>query len=894
MNRQIVLIDGSNFIFRAFFAVRSLSTSTGIPTNAVMGFAKMIQKLLRDLKPTHVAVVLDTKEPTFRHKIFPDYKANRSEPPEDLVPQFELIRKLIDAFNWRRIEMPGFEADDVIGTLADLAARDDFEVTIVSSDKDLLQLLGPRVKALDTMKDKWIGPEDLIERFGGGPERVVDVLALAGDSSDNIPGVPGVGEKTALKLLGEYGTLENVLTNAAKIKGKLGEKVAANKDLALLSKRLVTIKRDLDLPMVLDDFAIAEPDWEQLTELLTHLEMARFLADIKADPAARVPESKISRDGYGIILTAEELDSLVADLEKAELISLDLETTSISPMTARIVGLSFCCDDNKAFYCPVAHDYLGAPKQLALGDVLKKLKPILENENIPKIGQNIKYDWIVLRNAGADMRGVSFDTMIADYLLTPESGGHNLDAMAMRYLHHQNITFAEVAGKGKHAKTFDRVPLEMAKDYAAEDAHVTRAVYKILKPMIAERNLDTLLTTVEMPLVEVLVEMERRGVLIDRDLFAELSVEAGGKLEDIKKAIFHEAGVEFNLNSPAQVADVLFDKLKLPPGKKTKSGYSTDVTVLERLAEKHGVPKMLLEYRAFYKLKSTYIDALPLSLHPETGRLHTSYNQAVTATGRLSSSNPNLQNIPIRRAEGRRIREGFIAPSGCVLLSADYSQVELRVLAHLAKDEAMIKAFRGGEDIHSATAAQVFNMLPGMVSPEMRRQAKAINFGIVYGMSAFRLGRDLEIGTKKAQKFIDAYFARFAGVRKFIDETIKSARKDGFVTTLMGRRRAIPELQAKDRNLQGFGERAAVNTPIQGTAADIIKVAMIHLHERIEKEKLSMSMILQVHDELVFEVAEKDVDVMKAIVAEEMEGVVALDAPLKVDIGVGKNWAEAH
>ncbi len=894
MSKHFVLIDGSNFIFRAFFAIRSLSTSSGIPTNAVMGFAKMIQKLLRQEKPSHVAVVLDTKQPTFRHEIFPQYKANRDEPPEDLIPQFDLIRRLIDAFNWKRIEMPGFEADDIIGTLADRAAEDGFEVAIVSSDKDLLQLLGPHVRVLDTMKDKWTGHEDLVERFGGGPERVVDVLALAGDKSDNVPGVPGVGEKTAVKLLNEYGSLEVVLENAEKIKGKLGEKVAANKDQALLSKRLVSIKRDIDLNMSLDEFRVAEPNWDALTELLTALEMARLLADIKADPAARIPECDIRRDGYELILDEKKLDELVKELEAAGEISLDLETTSKSPMSARIVGLSFCCDDEKAYYIPVAHEYLGAPKQITLERALEKLKSVLENDKIRKIGQNIKYDWIVLRNHGADIKGVAFDTMIGDYLLNPESGGHNLDAMALRWLNHQNIAYSEVAGKGKQARNFAQVTVESAKDYAAEDAHVTRAIYKILKPMIVEKKLDDLMNNIEIPLVEVLVEMERTGVFIDRDHFAVLSREAGQKLGEIETKIYDEAGAEFNLNSPAQVSEILFDKLNLPKGKKTKTGYSTDVTVLEKLASKHPVPKMLLEYRAFHKLKSTYIDALPQVLHPETGRLHTSYNQAVTATGRLSSSDPNLQNIPIRSAEGRRIREGFTAPPGCVLLSADYSQVELRILAHLARDEAMIRAFQSDADIHSATASQVFGVLPGMVSPEMRRQAKAVNFGIIYGMSAFRLGRDLEIGVKKAQEFIDTYFARFSGVKKFIEATIQEAREKGYVTTLMGRRRAIPELQSSDRNLQGFGERSAVNTPIQGTAADIIKIAMIRLHERIEKEKLPMAMILQVHDELVFEIAEDAVEAMKPVIADAMEGVIALDAPLKIDVGVGPNWAEAH
>ncbi|MCZ7584637.1 MAG: DNA polymerase I [Deltaproteobacteria bacterium] len=894
MSKRLFLVDGSGFIFRAFYGVRPLSTSEGTPTNAVYGFAQMMQKLLRDHQPTHVAVVFDTKEPTFRHEMYAEYKANRTEPPTELVPQFGLVRRLVDAFRWKRLEMPGYEADDIIGTLAERAKAGGYEVVIISSDKDLCQLLDANVRMLDTMKDKWTGSDDLAERFGGGPESVIDVLSLAGDTSDNIPGIPGVGEKTAVKLLKEFGSLQAVLDRADEIKGKLGEKVRAHKEDALLARRLVEVRRDMDLDLSLDDLQLQSPDVDALAALLGELEMSRLLQDIEASLPGAVEITSLSRDKYRLVLAEKDLTAMRDKMAAAGAFALDLETMAIDPMRAKIVGLSFCCDAEEAFYVPVRHGYLGVPEQIPLERALQILNPILEDPRLKKIGQNIKYDWIVYENAGVTLRGVDFDTMIASYLLSPELGTHNMDVLALRHLQHKTIGYSDVTGTGKNQVTFDKVTLDKALDYAAEDAHVTWHLWKALAPRIDEQGFATLFHDVEMPLVEVLKDVEREGVLLDAPLFDVLSKEADEKLRALEHDIHKAAGVEFNLNSPKQVSEVLFEKLGLPAGRKTKTGYSTDVGVLEKLADKHAVPRLMLDYRVFHKLKSTYIDMLPRMVNPETGRLHTSFNQTVAATGRLSSADPNLQNIPIRTPEGRRIREGFIAPKGHVLLSADYSQVELRILAHLSDDKNMIEAFRQGEDIHRATAAQVFGVSQADVTPEMRRQSKAINFGIVYGMSAFRLGQDLEIGTKKAQAFIDAYFGRFSGVKKFIDETIRRAKEEGSVTTIMGRRRPIPEIHSNDRNTAAFGERIAVNTPIQGSAADIIKAAMVTLHRRIRDEGRSLKMLLQVHDELVFEVPETGLEEASALAREVMEHVLELKVPLTVESSSGRNWAEAH
>ncbi|MCB1154496.1 DNA polymerase I, partial [bacterium] len=838
-DKRLFLVDGSSFIFRAFFAVRHLSTADGLPTNAVFGFAQMMKKLVKDFAPTHIAVVFDTAEPTFRHKIYDQYKANRDEPPEDLKPQFDLIRQLVDAFAWKRLQDGGYEADDIIGTLSDRAVAEGYEVVIVSSDKDLCQLLGPHVRMLDTMKDKWTGPDDLGERFGGGPERVVDVLALAGDTSDNIPGIPGVGEKTAVKLLDQFGSLEGVFEHADEIKGKLGEKVRDNIESARLSRRLVEIKRDMNLDLTLDDLIASEPNWHELTELLTKLEMVKLLDDLDPGDAMAHVESAISRDHYELVLDAEKLDRVVGEMKKAGAFAVDLETTSLDATQAEMVGVCLCADDGRdtAYYIPVRHSYLGVPKQLTVDQVREKLGPILADPKIKKVGQNIKYDWTVFLTHDFVMHGVAFDTMLASYVVESEMS-HGMDALSLRYLNHKPIAYSEMTGTGRNQKSFAEVPVEDALLYAAEDAHVTRELWKILEAKVEDGGYHDLYYDIELPLVEVLTKMETTGVLLDVDLFKTLSKEAAKKLADLEKQIHAEAGKEFNLNSPKQLGEILFDKLGLPSGRKTKTGYSTNVAVLERLADQHPVPRLMLEYRAFHKLKSTYIDALPQMINPKTGRLHTNYNQTIAATGRLSSQDPNLQNIPIRTPEGRRIREAFIAPEGRLLLSADYSQVELRIMAHLAGDKALIEAFHQGDDIHRTTAAQVFGVQPEDVTPEMRRNSKAINFGIIYGMSAFRLGQDLEIGTKKAQEFIDTYFDRFSGVKKFIDATIKEAHEKGYVTTMMGRRRNIPELRAKDRATVGFGERIAVNTPMQGTAADIIKMAMIKLHHRIEDEKL--------------------------------------------------------
>ncbi|MBZ0273515.1 DNA polymerase I [bacterium] len=896
--RRLFLVDGSGFIFRAFYAIRRLSTSGGVPTNAVYGFAQMMQKLMRDERPTHVAVVFDTKEPTFRHAIDPAYKANRTEPPDDLIPQFEIIRKLVDAYGWRRLEMPGFEADDIIATLADEARGKGYEVVLVSSDKDLCQLLAEGVTMLDTMKDRVTTHRDLAERFGGGPEVVVDFLAMAGDTSDNVPGLPGVGEKTAAKLIAQFGSLDAVLARADEIPGKLGEKIRDNKDKALLSRQLVAIKRDLPIDLALDELRVAEPDKETLRAFFTEYELSSLLRaiDDAAPPApAKAAASAVSREKYHLVLAEPDLAAMIDRLAKAGRFAFDLETTSPEPMRARIVGLSFCCGDDDAYYVPVAHHYLGVPKQLSPDFVLDRLRALMADAKARKIGQNIKYDWIVLANAGVEVAGVETDTMIASYLLDADAATHGMDALARRYLEHDTIKYRDVTtiGRGKQ-KGFDEVDVETARDYAAEDAHVTWLLAGILDKRLDGEGMRKLFHELEMPLVEVLVSMERHGMLVDPKHFAKLSEAMTRDLALLEKRICGEAGCDFNLNSPRQVAEVLFERLKLPTGKKTKTGYSTDVQVLESLAPLHIVAKLMLDYRALHKLKSTYVDTLPQLVNPNTGRLHTSFHQSVAATGRLSSSDPNLQNIPIRTNEGRRIREGFIAAPGHRLLAADYSQVELRILAHMSHDAAMRAAFLAGGDIHRATAAEIFGVAPDGVTPEMRRQAKAINFGIVYGMGAFRLANDLGISRTDAQAFINAYFERFAGVRAFIDRCVESARTKGYAETIMGRRRAIPQLRSGNRNEIAFGERLAVNSPIQGSAADIIKLAMIRLHAKIRDERLPMAMVLQVHDELVFEVKDEFVEQATSIAIDTMQNVVTLDVPLVVDARAAANWSEAH
>jgi DNA polymerase-1 len=885
--KRLFLIDGSSYIYRAYFAIRHLSNAKGLATNAVFGFVNMLLKVVREQQPDHLAVVFDAKGPTFRKEIYPEYKATRAQMPADLVPQVPIIKEVVRAFNMPAIEKEGFEADDIIATLAKRFAAEGLEVTVVTGDKDLMQVVSERIQLLDTMKEKVTGLAEVAERFGGGPEKVIEVQALAGDSSDNVPGVPGVGEKTAVKLIQEFGSVENLLANLDQIKGKLQEKLREFGELARLSKELVTLRDDVSLDLDYDSFALSPPDLQALTALFKELEFHKLLQEFSSDERA-------TGEGYRAVLTEAELSELAAELERAPRFAFDTETTGLDPTLADLVGLSFAVRTGEGWYIPLAHHYLGAPAQLDKEKVLARLRPLLADAGKAKIAQNGKYDLLVLRRAGVEVLGLAFDTMIASYLANPAATSHGMDALAAELLGYKTITYSEMTGTGKKQIGFAEVEVEKAVVYAAEDADITLRLAEKLEPMLAETEQEKLFYEVEMPLVEVLADMEWSGVRIDPAFLGGLSKELETKLSALEKEIHQLAGGPFNIGSPKQLGEVLFERLHLARGRKTKTGWSTDVEVLTKLAEEQPIAARILDYRSLAKLKSTYTDALPKLVHPETGRLHTSFNQALTATGRLSSSEPNLQNIPIRTEEGSRIREAFIPAAGNLLLSADYSQVELRILAHLAGEAVLRQAFEKGEDIHRRTASEIFGVFPETVTPEMRRQAKTINFGVIYGMGAFSLGKDLGISTREAQTFIDNYFARYPGIRAFLENKKAEAREKSYVTTLLGRRCAVAEIHSPNGAIRGYAERNAINYPIQGSAADLIKVAMVRIHRRLKEEGLQAKMVLQVHDELVFDVPQAELEQVRELVRAEMEGAVTLDVPLVVDIGVGKNWREAH
>jgi DNA polymerase-1 len=885
--KRLYLIDGSSYIYRAYFAIRHLSNSKGKATNAVYGFVNMLLKVVREQTPDHLAVVFDAKGPTFRKELYPDYKANRAQMPEDLVPQVPVIKELVRAFNMPAIEKEGFEADDIIATLARKFAAEGLEVTVVTGDKDLMQVVSERIQLLDTMKDQVSGLAEVAERFGGTPDKVIEVQALSGDTSDNVPGVPGVGEKTAVKLIREYGTVENLLANLDRVKGKLQERLRENVESARLSKQLVTLRDDVPLELDYESFALTPPDHAALTALFKELEFHKLLQEFSSDERA-------TGEGYKGVSSEEELDEMIGALAAAGRFAFDTETTSLDAVRADLVGLSFAVRPGEAWYIPVGHYYLGVPEQLDKKLVLERLRPLFEDPLKPKIGQNAKYDALVLRRAGIVVRGIAVDTMLASYLANPAATSHGMDALAADLLGYKTISYKEMTGSGKNQIGFAEVEVENAVVYAAEDADITLRLAQKLEPQLKETGQEELFHAVEMPLLEVLTDMEWTGVRIDADFLGALSREMAGKLSALEQEIHQLAGGPFNVASPKQLGEVLFERLKLPRGRKTKTGWSTDVEVLTNLSAEHPIAAKLLEHRSLSKLKGTYCDALPKLVNPETGRIHTSFNQAVTATGRLSSSDPNLQNIPIRSEEGGRIREAFVPAEGNVLLSADYSQVELRLLAHLADERVLKEAFDRGEDIHARTASEVFGVSPEMVTPEMRRQAKTINFGVIYGMGAFSLGKDLGIPTREAQVFIDNYFARYPGIRAFMESKKAQAREKLYVTTLLGRRCAVPEIHSKNGAIRSYAERNAINYPIQGSAADIIKVAMVAIHRKLREEGLLARMVLQVHDELVFDVPAAELERVRTLVTTEMEGAVPLDVPLVVDVGTGRNWREAH
>ena len=894
-SKSLYIIDGSSYIFRAYFGIRQfLSTSKGFPTNALYGFINMLQKVVKDEKPDYLCVAFDSKEKTFRHDIYPDYKANRDAPPEDLAKQFPYFEPLVDAFNISSIRIPGYEADDIIGTLALKGSKAGFRVVIVSGDKDMMQLVSPKVQMLDTMKNKRIGVDEVKEKFGVPPEKVIEVMGLMGDSSDHIPGVKGVGPKTATELIQKYGSIKELYKCIDEIeKKKLKEKLVQDKERALLSRKLVTIDTAMKLECSLDDLKVRPSKNEDLRKLFSEFEFSSMLAVLESGSEETSKTTRPLKKNYETVLTEAAFNKWIKKLKKNKIFALDLETTSLRPVQARAVGISFSCNTGEACYIPLGHSYLGMPDQLGVDWVFDKLKPILEDPKIKKVGQNIKYDFIVLKNEGVQLQGIAFDTMLASYLLNPSSRAHNMDALALEYLGHTTIKYKDVVGTASKEIGFDQVQIDRATEYAAEDADITWRLYEKLSGLLKGDDLK-IFEKLELPLLEVLGDMELQGMALDKPHLQKLSQRIHLLLTEQEKEIYELAGEQFNINSPKQLSVILFEKLELPVIKKTKTGYSTDVSVLEELSAEHELPEVILLYRQLAKLKSTYVDALQEEIFGKTVRVHTSFNQSVAATGRLSSSNPNLQNIPIRTEMGREIRKSFIAEENNKILSADYSQVELRVLAHMSEDESLIDAFINGEDIHTRTAVEIFGTTAERLDAEARRMAKAVNFGIVYGLSAFGLSRQLKIFPKEAKKFIDKYFELYKNVKIYMERTVEDARDIGYTLTLMNRKRYLPDLNSKNRQAREAAERIAINSPVQGSAADLIKLAMINLDREIAQKKLNSRMILQVHDELVFECPSEEEEEMRALVKKEMEEVMPLKVPLVVDIGWGDNWNDAH
>ncbi|MBW2337653.1 MAG: DNA polymerase I, partial [Deltaproteobacteria bacterium] len=882
--------DGTAYIHRAYHAIRDLTNSKGLPTNAVFGFTRMLIKLMEDRSPQYIGMFFDAKGPTFRHDMYKEYKANRPPMPEDMAMQIPYIKEITAAFNLPIIELQGYEADDLIGTLARAAEKEGYEVIMVTGDKDFMQLVTDKAAIWDPMKENTIDLKTIREKFGIEPHQMIDVQGLSGDTADNVPGVPGIGQKTALDLIKTYHSMQQLYEKLETItKKKQRENLENFKDQAFLSRELVTIDTAVPVDVELAEFKVSAPDKKKLGELYKNLEFRQLQQS--------VPEqADLSHKDYQAVMDMDALLKLISQLENSGLFALDTETTSTNPMQAKLVGLSFATKADQAFYIPCRHNYLGAPEQLDLKEVLDELRPVLVNPEIKKVGQNIKYDWMVLARHGIDLQGVAFDTMLASYLLNPSKRAHNLDQIALDFLDHKTITYAQVAGKGKNALMFSQVPVDKAIPYACEDADITLMAKDVLMPGLKALDLQELMDTVEMPLVPVLMRMEMRGTGIDVDRLQELSKSFEQQLDALEGSIHGLAGEAFNIKSSQQLGRILFEKLQLPVQKKTKkkTGYSTDVNVLTALAEYHELPALILNHRTLAKLKSTYADALIELVNPDTGRIHTSYNQTVTATGRLSSSNPNLQNIPIRTEEGRKIRQAFIPRKDWYLVSADYSQVELRILAHCSEDDILIQAFREDEDIHTRTACEVFQIEPESMTTELRRQAKAINFGIIYGMSAFGLSRQLDISNKMAKTYIDHYFARYQGVRRFMDQTITDARKTSRTSTLLGRIRLLPDIDSNNAMVRQAAERTAINTPIQGSAADLIKLAMIKVDDALRKKKLASAMLLTVHDELVFEVPPDELEELTRLIRGIMEGVWELQVPLKVNVSQGSNWDEAH
>jgi DNA polymerase-1 len=896
--KTLVLVDGSSFLYRAFHALPPLSNSLGEPTGAVLGVANMLRKLLGAYRTRHIGVVFDAPGRTFRDELFEHYKAHRPPMPDDLRAQVEPLRAVIRALGLPLLIESGVEADDVIGTLAVQAAAQGYAVVISTGDKDMAQLVNGHIILENTMYDTRLDREGVIAKFGVPPECIVDYLALVGDTSDNIPGVPKVGPKTAAKWLQQYGSLDAIVEHAAEIGGKVGENLRASLEHIPLSRQLATIRCDVPLNLAPDDLLCGEPDRAALRELLVRLEFHSWLKQLDAEAGAPAPpKPQTAKDAnYEPVLTPGALDRWLKKLETAEVFSFDTETTSLDYTRAEVVGVSFAVEPGEAAYVPMAHDYPGAPAQLSRDYVLEKLRPLLEDPNRPKLGQNLKYDANVLANHGLTLAGIRHDTMLESYVLDSTASRHDMDSLAAHYLHHKTIHYEDVAGKGAKQIPFRQVGIEEATAYAAEDADIALRLHRHLWPKLeAEPQLRSLYETIEMPLVPILSGMERTGVLVDVFRLAEQSRELEQRMAEIEREAHAAAGTPFNLGSPKQIQTILYDKLNLPVVKKTPKGQpSTDESVLAELAEDYELPRLILEHRSVAKLKSTYTDKLPQQINPRTGRVHTSYHQAVAATGRLSSSDPNLQNIPVRTVEGRRIRQAFIAPPGHRILAADYSQIELRIMAHFSGDANLRAAFADHADVHRHTAAEVFGVRPDQVTPDQRRSAKAINFGLIYGMSAFGLGKQLGIDRNLAQRYIDTYFNRYPGVKAFMDRSRATAKEKGYVETLYGRRLYIPEIDSRNAQRRQYAERTAINAPMQGTAADIVKRAMIAVDGWLRQSGAPVKMIMQVHDELVFEAADSFLEEAAEEIRLLMCGAADLAVPLLVGVGVGSNWDEAH
>jgi DNA polymerase-1 len=901
--KTLVLVDGSSFLYRAYHALPPLTNSRGEPTGAVLGVTNMLRKLISAHATRHVGVVFDAPGRTFRDDLFEQYKSHRPPMPDDLRSQIEPLHAIIRAMGLPLLIESGVEADDVIGTLALRAAEQGYFVIISTGDKDMAQLVSDRIVLENSMYDIRLDQEGVIAKFGVPPERIVDYLALVGDTSDNIPGVPKVGPKTAAKWLQEYGSLDAIIEQADSVGGKVGENLRATLDQIPLSRQLATIRCDLSLPLTPDELSSTDPDLNALRDWLKRMEFNSWLRQLEhgAETPAPSPQTQAAatpavKGHYEAVLTEADLNRWIRKLETTELFAFDTETTSLDYTQAAIVGVSFAVKAGEAAYVPFAHTYPGAPAQLNREHVLEQLRPLLEAPDRGKLGQHLKYDANVLANHGITLRGMHHDTMLESYVLNSTATRHDMDSLATYYLQHQTISYEDVAGKGAKQIGFDQVGLTEATEYAAEDADVTLRLHETLWPRLnAIPSLKRVYENLEIPLIPVLSRIERTGVLVDVFMLAEQSRELAGRMLELEREAHAVAGSHFNLGSPKQIQTVLYDKLNLPVLKKTPKGQpSTDESVLAELAELYDLPRLILDYRSVSKLRSTYTEKLPQQINPRTGRVHTSYHQAVAATGRLSSSDPNLQNIPVRTAEGRRIRQAFIAPKGHKIVAADYSQIELRIMAHFSGDPNLRLAFAENADVHRHTAAEVFGVKPDEVSTDQRRSAKAINFGLIYGMSAFGLAKQLGVDRNLAQRYIDTYFERYPGVKAFMDQSRETARKNGYVETLMGRRLYVPDIRSRNAQSRQYAERTAINAPMQGTAADIIKAAMLAVDEWIQSTEVPVRMIMQVHDELVFEVAEDFIDEARETIRSLMAGAAELSVPLMVDVGVGDNWDEAH